>query len=123
DFVQFAHLDQQWLVRLLPEVLDFDGQAGRLTDVSSSVVLTCLFVFQQLQVGPVPSAVGQVMVVRATKLRELTSTPGLMPSAQGPAAGVEVTLEGPDLATRVLGVTGSDGLLRFVAQDVGPMAV
>jgi hypothetical protein len=93
-----------------------------------------LIAFQQLHIDPKPAAVGQEMVVRATQLQatQLQATQPQELAAgdqqpagpmQVPAKGVEVSLELPDRSTRVLGVTGADGLLRFAATEAGSMSV
>ena len=92
--------------------------------MSASVVLTCLFAFQQLHVGPEPASVGQEMVVTATQLQQPKPGPGIAAlPVQVAAAGIEIALELPDRSVRALGNTGSDGLLRFPADVAGSLAV
>lgn len=98
--VPFAHALQGRLVRLSSQVLDFDGQAGRLQHVSFTATVTCLFVLQQLQVAPLPARVGDELTVRATRGVE-------------PVAGVVVEVELPDGSRNVLGETGAGGGLVF----------
>ena len=96
------------MVGLLPEILDFDGQEGRLADVGTSVVLTCLFAVQQLAVEPVPAFVDQAVSVRATS------------AAAEIVPGLEVTVEFPDGTRRPLGTTDAQGTVNFVAETAGP---
>jgi hypothetical protein len=82
-----------------------------------------LLSFQQLTVGPVPSCVGQEVVVRATALGEPAVKPGAaVDPVQFAAAGVMVSLELPDGTSREIGVTDASGLLKFHPEVPGQHA-
>ena len=91
--------------------------------MSSVVVLTCLLSLQQLTVGPVPSSVGQELVVRATELGEPVANPGSAADVVREAvAGVMVSLELPDGSLREIGLTDAAGLLKFRPEVPGQHA-
>ena len=87
--------------------------------MTSYVLLTCLFSLQQLHVDPVSSVVGAEVAVRASQPKPLGLQNDAIGLPQVAAPGVEVEIELPDGMTRVLGVTDSDGLLRFTPTSVG----
>ena len=91
--------------------------------MSASVVLTCLFAVQQLTVGPVPSAVGHQVVLRATALADLAVEPGASADpVQSAAAGTAISLELPDGSSRQIGATDAAGVLRYELEVPGQHA-
>ena len=70
------------------------------------VTILCIAGCQQLSVKPVPAEVGQEVVVRAEKDGQ-------------PLVGLAVTVSGPDGPPRPVGVTGTDGQLKFVPAAAG----
>ncbi|HZN40398.1 MAG TPA: hypothetical protein VFD82_16450 [Planctomycetota bacterium] len=70
------------------------------------VTILCLAGCQQLRVKPVPAEVGQEVVVDAEQNGQ-------------PLVGLAITLSGLDGPPRAVGVTGTDGQMRFVPDAAG----
>jgi len=104
--VQLPHPSQHRFVGGATEVLDFRGQAGRLSGVSLGATIVWVMAAQQLTVVPYPGTTGQPVVVSVQR-------------DDTPVAGVEFEVASPGGATRSCGATGSDGRLRFVPEVAG----
>jgi hypothetical protein len=104
--VQRSHAGQHGLVGGATQILDFGQQAGRLSRVALLVTILCITGCQQLRVGPVPAEVGQEVVVEAKQNGQ-------------PLVGLAITVSGPDGPPRPAGVTGMDGLMKFVPEAAG----
>jgi hypothetical protein len=74
--------------------------------VALLVTILCIAGCQQLRVTPVPAEVGQEVVVWAKQNGQ-------------PLVGLAITLSSPDGPPRAVGVTGTEGQMKFVPEDAG----